>query len=185
MKIFRLQFLYKYPGALPILLALILFQQAGCQDPSTTTTQPNPNNAYSIGLLGDKLDVTTTTNSGIVLMGGSTDVDEAMKWMIEKSGGGDFMILRASGSVGYNSYLYNLGELNSVETLLIDSKTKAQSEAVGKRIREAEAVFIAGGDQANYINFWNDTEVSRALHYLPVQDVRYYRNGFTMPKMVR
>ena len=147
-------------------LAFSAFQTAGCQEQSKETVTQSTNQTYSIGLLGDKNDITTTTSLGIVLMGGSTDVDEAMEWMIEKSGGGDFLILRASGSVGYNSYLYNLGELNSVETLLIDSKTKAQSEAVGKRIREAEAVFIAGGDQANYINFWSDTEVSRALQYL-------------------
>jgi cyanophycinase len=147
-------------------LPFILFHNGGCQDKPTESIVPNTNQTYSIGLLGDKNDVTTATSFGIVLMGGSTDVDEAMEWMIEKSGGGDFLILRSSGSVGYNSYLYNLGELNSVETLLIDSKSKAQSEAVGKRIREAEAVFIAGGDQANYINFWSDTEVSRALQYL-------------------
>ncbi|MFO0505682.1 MAG: hypothetical protein ACK5X6_02375 [Chryseotalea sp.] len=138
-------------------LAISAFQTAGCQEQSKETVTQSTNQTYSIGLLGDKNDITSTTSFGIVLMGGSTDVDEAMEWMIEKSGGGDFLILRASGSVGYNSYLYNLGELNSVETLLIDSKTKAQSEAVGKRIREAEAVFIAGGDQANYINFWSDT----------------------------
>jgi cyanophycinase-like exopeptidase len=31
-------------------------------------------------------------------------------------------------------------------------------------IREAEAVFIAGGDQANYINFWMGAHVQQALN---------------------
>ena len=89
-----------------------------------------------------------------------------MVWMIDRSKGGDFIILRASGSTGYNDYIKGLGDLNSVETLLIDSREKAMRAEVGKRIREAEAVFIAGGDQANYVNFWKDSEVSSALDYL-------------------
>ena len=38
-------------------------------------------------LTGDAADVTTTTQAGFVLMGGSTDVDAAFEWMIERSGG--------------------------------------------------------------------------------------------------
>jgi cyanophycinase len=99
-------------------------------------------------------------------MGGSTDVDEALQWMIKLSGGGDFIVLRASGSTGYNAYIKELGSINSVETLLLDSREKAMTKAVGQRIREAEAVFIAGGDQWNYVNFWSNSEVSSALAFL-------------------
>jgi cyanophycinase len=120
----------------------------------------------SIGLTGDVNDVQVKTESGIVLMGGSTDVDEAFLWMIDKARGGDFVIIRASGSTGYNEYVYNLGSINSVETLLINSKEKANLPETGKRLREAEALFIAGGDQANYVNFWADSEVSKAIDYL-------------------
>lgn len=121
---------------------------------------------FGIGITGSKEDVTVATQSGIVLVGGSTDVDEAITWMIDRAKGGDFVILRASGSTGYNEYIKELGDLNSVETLMLDSRQKAMSRDVGKRIREAEAIFIAGGDQANYINFWKDSEVSSALEYL-------------------
>ncbi len=120
----------------------------------------------SIGIVGDKADVTVATEFGIVLMGGSTDVDEALQWMISKAAGGDVVIIRASGSTGYNDYIYGLGSVNSVETLLIDSRAKAMKESVGNRIKEAEILFIAGGDQANYVNFWKDTEVSKAIQYL-------------------
>lgn len=120
----------------------------------------------SIGITGDSLDVTVPTKAGIVLMGGSKDVEAALQWMISRSEGGDFVILRASGSTGYNDFIYGLGKVNSVETLLIDSRSKAESEFVGKRIREAEALFIAGGDQANYVNFWSNTPVSEAIDYL-------------------
>jgi len=122
--------------------------------------------SVTIGIVGDISDAQVKTESGVVLMGGSTDVDEAFRWMIDKAKGGDFVILRASGSTGYNDYVYNLGTLNSVETLLINSREKANLPETSKRLRDAEAVFIAGGDQANYVNFWAGTEVSKALDYL-------------------
>jgi len=130
--------------------------------------QNNPisNTRASIGLVGSAEDVTTITVAGYVLAGGGKDVNAAMKWMIDRSGGGDFVIIRASGSTGYNDYLFELGKLNSVETLLIDSREKAMDKETGKRIREAEALFIAGGDQWNYVNYWTNSEVSEALSYL-------------------
>ena len=136
------------------------------QDNTAPTHQEDPSTYYSIGIVGDVQDVETQTEQGTVLGGGSTDVDEALQWMIKKSGGGDFLIIRASGSTGYNDYIYGLGKVNSVETLLLDSREKANSAAVGKRLREAEALFIAGGDQSNYVNFWSNTEVSSAIEYL-------------------
>lgn len=120
----------------------------------------------SIGIAGDKDDVTVATEFGINLVGGSTDVDAALQWMISKAKGGDVVIIRASGSTGYNDYIYGLGTVNSVETLLIDSREKAMKESVGKRIREAEMLFIAGGDQSNYVKFWKGTPVSEAIQYL-------------------
>jgi cyanophycinase len=132
-----------------------------------THSQEIQSNPYEgIGITGDAADVTVPTELGIVLMGGSTDVDQALQWMIERSKGGDVVILRASGSTGYNEYIYGLGKMNSVETLLIDSREKAMKESVGKRIREAEMIFIAGGDQWNYVKYWKDSEVSKAIQYL-------------------
>ncbi|MCX8489961.1 MAG: hypothetical protein ORN54_02730 [Cyclobacteriaceae bacterium] len=104
----------------------------------------------------------TTTQFGVVLMGGSTDVDEAIKWMIAKSGGGDFVVIRATGSTGYNDYIKQLGNANSVETLLIDSRDKANLAEASEKIRNAEALFIASGNQSNYVKYWADTEVSKA-----------------------
>jgi cyanophycinase len=120
----------------------------------------------SLGLIGDPLDVTRITSGGTVLAGGGSDVDEAFKWMISKSGGGDFVVIRASGTAAYNSYIYGLGSVNSVETLLINSRTLANDPQVEKTLREAEAVFIAGGDQANYVNYWKDSKIEDMLNYL-------------------
>jgi cyanophycinase len=89
-----------------------------------------------------------------------------MIWMINKSGGGDFVVIRVTGTDAYNKYIYELGPVDSVETLLITSRTLANDPQVEAIIRGAEAVFIAGGDQANYVNYWKDTKVEDALNYL-------------------
>lgn len=117
-------------------------------------------------LTGNPADVTTTTQSGLVLMGGSTDVDAAIAWLLNRSGGGDIVVIRASGADGYNTYMYNMANVNSVESIIIDSREKANIPAVAQKIRNAEALFIAGGDQWNYVNYWKDTPVEDAINYL-------------------
>jgi cyanophycinase len=127
-----------------------------------------PDNATNImyRLLGDTTDVSTITTGGTCLMGGSTDVDAAFKWMIAKSGGGDFVVIRSDVSYDYNPYVRNLGNTNSVETIVIASVADAKNKKVASRIRNAEALFIAGGDQKDYVNFWKDTPVEEAINYL-------------------
>ena len=49
--------------------------------------------------------ITTTTNFGVCLMGGATENDNAMKWLLQKANGGDVVVLRSTGSNGYNNYL--------------------------------------------------------------------------------
>jgi len=120
----------------------------------------------SIGIVGDTADVTVPTQTGFVLGGGSTDVKEALQWMIGRAKGGDVVIIRASGATGYNDFIYGLGGVNSVETLLINNRELALDPAVGQRIRQAEMLFIAGGDQGNYVKFWQDTPVEEAINYL-------------------
>lgn len=117
-------------------------------------------------LVGDPADVSKFTTGGTCLMGGSTDVDAAFKWMISKSGGGDFVVIRVDNSTGYNSYIYDMGGVNSVETVIIAKATDAKSTVIANKIRNAEALFIAGGDQANYVKLWKNTLVEDAINYL-------------------
>ena len=53
---------------------------------------------YSYFRVGNANDVTTATTPGTVLMGGGTDVDPAFQWMCQRSGGGDFLVIRATGT---------------------------------------------------------------------------------------
>jgi cyanophycinase len=121
---------------------------------------------YEYYAVGSQNDVTTTTTAGTVLMGGGTDVDAAFQWMIGKSGGGDFVVIRTTGTDAYNPYIYALGTVNSVETLIIKSRTAASDPFVVAKIRNAEAVWIAGGDQSTYISYWKGTPVADAINYV-------------------
>ncbi|MCX6247202.1 MAG: T9SS type A sorting domain-containing protein [Bacteroidetes bacterium] len=123
-------------------------------------------NAQSLGRVGSPNDTVTTCTAGTVLMGGGADVDAAFTWMITKSGGGDFVVIRATGTNAYNSYIYGLGPANSVETFLVNSKTKANDSVIVQAIRKAEAIFFAGGDQNDYITFYKGTALGKVIDYL-------------------
>ena len=98
------------------------------------------------------------------MMGGGKDLDEAFRWLCKKADGGDFLILRARGDDEYNSYVNGICKMNSVATLIIPDITAANDPAVTDIIRHAEAVFIAGGNQARYVNFWRGTPVQDAIN---------------------
>ncbi len=123
----------------------------------------------SIGIVGDTADVQTTTKSGIVIMGGGADVDAALRWMIDRSGGGDVVVIRATGTDAYNPYIKGLGTVNSVETLKIDSRKLADDDGVVRIVRNAEMLFIAGGDQSDYVNYWKGSKLMAAINYLLTQ----------------
>lgn len=125
---------------------------------------------YQQYVLGDPADVVRPAPAApsLVLMGGEFDVDEAFKWMIDKSGGGNFVVIRATNVDNYNAKIFALGgdKLASVETLVIPSRAAANDPFVIARIRGAEALFIAGGDQSDYVNYWQDTPVQDAIQEL-------------------
>jgi cyanophycinase len=120
--------------------------------------------AYKYFRLGQETDIQTTPTPGTAMMGGGDDLDEAFRWLCQKANGGDFLILRARGDDDYNPYVRKLCKLNSVATLILPSRKAANEPKVAEIIKQAEAVFIAGGDQSRYINFWQGTPVQDAIN---------------------
>jgi cyanophycinase-like exopeptidase len=51
-----------------------------------------------------------------------------------------------------------------VATLIIPNREAAEDPAVAEIIRKAEVVFIAGGDQSNYVRGWKGTPVESAIN---------------------
>lgn len=118
--------------------------------------------------LGSDTDLNVEPDFGLCLMGGAGESDEAMTWFLGKANGGDVLVIRADGIGGYNDYLFSeLGvTLNSVETISFESAEAATDPYVLQRLGEAEAIWMAGGNQGTYTSYWKDTEVMDALNNL-------------------
>lgn len=114
---------------------------------------------------GNATDVVTQPTGGVCLMGGRTENDEAMRWFLRRADGGDVLVLRASGSDGYNDYFYReLGvPINSVESIVFDAGAGAGEVKVAEAILGAEAIWFAGGNQANYVDYWRGTAVDSLI----------------------
>ena len=121
---------------------------------------------YSYFVVGDPADVQATPTGGLALMGGGTDIDAAVAWMNGRSGGGDFLVIRTSGTDAYNQWILDMGGVNSVATLVIKNSAAASDPFVIDTIRNAEALFLAGGDQSTYTGLWKGTPVEDAIHFV-------------------
>lgn len=108
-----------------------------------------------------------TLSPGLVLMGGGTDVDAAFQWMCQRAGGGDFLVIRTTGTDAYNPYIQELcPQMDSVETIIITSVAGANSAYVSTQIQNAESLWIAGGDQSTYVELWRGTAVQTGVNFL-------------------
>lgn len=119
---------------------------------------------YQYFRVGNSASVRVSPRPGFALIGGGEDLDAAFQWLCERSRGGDFLILRASGADAYNPYIKSLCRENSIATLVIPTRQAAMDPFVERAVGSAAAIFIAGGDQSNYINFWSGTPVERAIN---------------------
>lgn len=122
--------------------------------------------AYTSYFTGNTTDVVVNALGGVCLMGGASEDDNAMQWFLQRANGGDVLVLRTSGSDGYNSYLYSsLGvAVNSVETIVCNSAAASSDPYVLQRIQKAEAIWFAGGDQWTYIDSWRNTPFNTAIN---------------------
>ncbi len=124
-----------------------------------------PAAGYDYFLTGNAADfVPARTEGGLLLSGGGGDVDAAFRWFVAKAGGGDIVVLRASGGDGYNRYLHEqIGGVDSVESIVFHDRRAATDPRVLEIIARAEGIFLAGGDQSRYVEFWAGTPVAAAL----------------------
>jgi len=119
---------------------------------------------YQHSIVGNPADVVTSTSGLLVLHGGGTDADENFVRMGSAAGGGDFMVIRFGGTDAYNQYILDLCGCDSVETIVFKNRNAATNAFVIERIRNAEALFIAGGDQSDYVKTWKDTPIEDAIN---------------------
>lgn len=181
-----------------IILAATLASAGGAGYAAKSSTSSTGKLPYTYYVVGDPNYVVTAQRTGsepLVLMGGGPDVDQAFRWMLQKAGiskgtGGRFVVIRATGTDGYNDYIYHSGPkkstsstiqdmwvggaslgLTSVETLVLPTRGAADHQTANDIVARADAVFIAGGDQADYIRNWKGTKLEITLRKLMTDNV--------------
>ncbi len=121
---------------------------------------------------GDRSQPRCQPEPAILLIGGAegglSGEDAATRWFLEHARGGRYLVIR-TGGVGrqadficrnYRDYIHSAAELS------IDSRAAANSPEVEDYIRAADALFIAGGDQNKYLEYWEGTRTEDAINYL-------------------
>jgi cyanophycinase len=116
-----------------------------------------------------------------VLMGGGVDVPSAFTFMIKEmsvcadgSTGkpGNFVVARAGGNPSYDSYINKQGPVGAVITIVIPDRDSAiavgdPTNEVGQQVqalmKTAGAIWLTGGDQSDYYNFWKGTPVEQLI----------------------
>lgn len=128
-------------------------------DPEPVDRCPDPGPGVEIGgFPGTGADTRRRPLRRLVLMGGGREEDLAARAFVEASLAGDIVILRASGSLtSYPEYF--IGFLASVTprtvvTVRTSNPESGADPAVLCRVARAEAVWLAGGNQWNYLGRW-------------------------------
>ncbi|MGO1070947.1 cyanophycinase [Lysobacter sp. CA199] len=136
-------------------------------DPARDATAPDPSrrDGYRYYQIGDvSAPRPAPTQAGLMLVGGGEWPREAFAWMIQRAGNGRIVILRASGTVeAQNEFFHDIGGITAAQTLVFDDRRAASDSRVLEIVRRADGIFIAGGDQSNYVRYWKGTPLARAL----------------------
>jgi cyanophycinase len=117
---------------------------------------------------GNSADSTVVPRPGFALMGGGSHQQAAFKFLCERANGGDFLVLSANDEDDYlkqeDQRIQAICPLNSQATLSFFSRKDSDDPEVVNIIDHAESIFIAGGDQSDYVRYWQDTPVQDALN---------------------
>lgn len=108
---------------------------------------------------------------GSVLMvgGGSEDYndwsDEPYGWFVQAADSGKIINIDASSTASfYPAYFQWLGAHVSSHALQIPSRSTANDSSTYLELISAEGIFIEGGNQWPYVNYWKGTLVEDAIH---------------------
>lgn len=119
--------------------------------------------SYEIGDL--KAKTPGRTAFAMMLMGGGEWSHDAWRWFLSRAGNGHLVILRASGGADAGEEIFrDIGGVASVETFVFDDRKAASDPRVLASLARADGIFIAGGDQSNYVRYWKGTPVADALN---------------------
>lgn len=92
--------------------------------------------------------------------------DAPYRWIVQKSDSGKIVVLSVNTEDDWiPNYFRSFGASRAVN-IRINSRTIANQQSIYDSIVTAKAVFIKGGDQWNYINYWKGTLTEDAIKFV-------------------
>jgi cyanophycinase-like exopeptidase len=136
------------------------------------TTSENSSNFEYVIECGTVNSTAAKPIGGILLIGGAegekSGEDSATRWFLKRANRGDYLVLRCGGIGSQAAWVcdYYRDFVSSAAELSIDSRAAANHPKVIQYIRDADALFIAGGNQNQYEDYWEGSAVEDAINYL-------------------
>ena len=144
-------------GILLVLLAALSLAPAAAKD-----AKEQPYEHYVLGKLGTP--TPGRVSGGLLLMGGGDRNIDSMKWFFRKAGNGHIVVISASYGKEIGEEFFNeVGGIQSTEIFVFHARSQAYDKKILDRLRKADGIFIAGGDQSRYVRFWRGTPVNEIL----------------------
>ncbi|MBP6435266.1 MAG: cyanophycinase, partial [Sphingorhabdus sp.] len=144
-------------------LMLLLAALCGLFPLTMAAAKEKPVEHYVFGKLGS--DTPGPVSGGLLLMGGGDRNTDAMKWFFGKAGNGHIVVLSASyGKEIGEEFYHDLGGIRSVEIFVMHARSQSTDRRILERLRKADGIFIAGGDQSRYVRYWRGTPVAEILN---------------------
>jgi cyanophycinase len=122
-------------------------------------------------------DTTRDFSRGGLLLGGGdragcTDpiVKPAYDWLLSHANGGDIVFLQHSQDITMGDFLRFIfaspmhNRPRSVRLFSINARSQASLNQVINAVDNAEAIFIFGGEQSKYVDFWMGTPLQAAIN---------------------
>jgi beta-aspartyl-peptidase (threonine type) len=146
--------------ALTVLIAA--FAVIGAAAPPSSTGRHPGYSYYEIGKV--KTPRPARTERALLLVGGGDWNLDAFRWFAARAGHGHLVVIAAYGDGEDGKYFYrDVGGFASVQTLVFTNRKASYDPRVLRVLRNADAIFIAGGDQSKYVRFWKGTPVAQAI----------------------
>lgn len=120
---------------------------------------------YSYYEIGDtRAPRPASPSQALLLVGGGDWNRDAFRWFARMAGHGHLVVIAAYGGAEDGEEFYReIGGFASVQTLVFSDRKASYDPQVIRILRNADAIFIAGGDQSKYVRFWKDTPVARSI----------------------
>ena len=147
------------------LLALGLICTSLCATPPAQAEAWKDGPGYQTFAIGDEGAPTPDPIvGGLLLNGGGNWPYAAFRWFTGHAGHGHIVVLRASGSTESQDEFYrDVKGVLSVRTFVFSDRKAASDPRILAAVKAADGLFIAGGDQSNYVRMWRGTPLNAAI----------------------